>query len=449
MYGVPVLVLALVITSAGCGPRPHGRLRSGPVVTETQSAISLSSSGIRLALVRRCQLRTLDVWCPLSVVARGECKVPSTIREQQAVACPRELDFRAVQISLRSPWGSVYSAMSDVLGFVEIPVDWSGTGVDPLAADAPAQLATGWLAFADDDRTVPLKFPPEQVERMLIAIGTATDTQYEVGAANERAYLSTELGGRPSLVPGRPEEITLTIKNSGPRPAYRVIARLRSGVDALDDHQLSFGRIDPGITKIRSRVISLPREIDERSALVVAKISYFNGNPLEAKKRFTIVPEVKPVEPPRGLALSCKLVTPEVAPGERIQIDCDVRNLGKEPANEVSVAVSAGSVVSKNLAPKLLPGGGTAKLDLIGLTSVSEQQGAVVPVRVRVGALGHPMIEETLSARIASFAARCQSRLSRDDYKQRRKRLQAALDSGALTQKDFDRYDADYINCLE
>jgi hypothetical protein len=415
-------------------------------VTETQSATNLSSKGLRLALSRRCQSRTLDVWCPVTEVSRGECKVPSTIREQQDVACPRELDFRSVQVSIISPWGAVYGAMSDGQGIADVPVDWSTTGVDPLDANAPAKLATNWKVFADEDRTVPLKLSPEQVERMLIAIGTATDTQYEVGAANEKATLSAELRGAAALVPGKPAHITLTIKNSGPRPAYRVIAKLQSSVPALHGHQLSFGRINPGITKIRSRLLSLPQESEDRTALVVAEVTYFTGDPVSTRKRDAIVREGKPAESPRELALACKLATPEVMPGGRVQIGCDVRNLSSGPMSELTVKVLVRGVETPNSAPRNLPGG-TVKLELNGKTSDNEQQGAVVPVQVRISAPGHPAVEQSLLVRIS--ATRCQVRLTRAEYQVRLVPLQELLDKGGLSQKEFDKYDAELVACLQ
>jgi hypothetical protein len=464
------LALALVIASAGCGgTQPYQQLRGSPVIA-TQVDTTLSDRGFRLALATQCQRQVVDLWCPPGGRAGAvPCRTPPTVYKE-AVGCPPELAFRGVQIAIRAPWGGVYSAVSDANGVVEIPVNWSNTGVDPLAAGVAEQLAAGWLVYVNKTRAIPLKIEPADIERMQIAIGAATDTQYEVGAANEKAVLAAELGEAPPLVPGRPGTISLAIKNSGPQPAYRVIAKLRSSVDALHGHQLSFGRIDPGKTKIKTRVVALPSKLDERSALVVADISYFNGEPFETKKKLSIAPEakrvevkrvepprgpeakrveVKRVEPPRGLDASCKLATAEVAPGERVRIDCELRNLGNAPANELTIAVAVRGAVSKNLAPKVLPGAGSVKLELVGLTAASEQQGAQVPVVVRVGALGLPPVEQTLTVRIASFATRCQTRLTRDEYKAKRKRLQAALDSGALTQQEFDKYDADLVGCLQ
>lgn len=442
----------------GCGaPQPYEQLRGSPVVIVTRIDTTLSSRGFRLALAAQCQRQVIDLWCPRrtntaypveSGPARVACETPPTVR-REPVVCPRELDFKSTQVSIRAPWGSVYRAMSDAHGIVEIPVDWSGTGVDPLAPGVAGELAAGWLVYSDEARAVPLKIDPGDVERMQVAIGAATDTQYDVGAANEKAILSAEFAEAPPLVLGRPGTLSLAITNRGPQPAYRVIAKLRSSLAALHGHQLSFGRIDPGKTKIKARAIAVPPKLDERSALVVADITYFNGDRLDTQKRFAIVPETKRVESPRGLALDCKLATDEVAPGERVRISCELRNLGGEAASELSVAVSVGGVVSKNLAPKELPGAGAAKLDLVGLTSASAKQGAQVPVIVRVGALGIPVIERTLTIRIATFATRCKTRLTRNEYKAKHKRLQTALESGALTQKEFDKYDADLVSCLE
>ena len=40
-------------------------------------------------------------------------------------------------------------------------------------------------------------------------------------------------------------------------------------------------------------------------------------------------------------------------------------------------------------------------------------------------------------------------RRRQSEYKAKRKRLQAALDAGSLTQKEFDQYDADLLGCLQ
>ena len=418
------------------------------MVIATRVDSTLSTGGFRLALRAQCQSKIVDVWCPPSQRPDYACTTPPTVRKEE-VACPRELDFKSVRVSIRAPWGGVFSAMSDASGVVQIPVDWSGTGIDPLAEGAERQLATGWLVYSDDARAIPLKLQPGDALRMQSAIGAATDTQLDVGAANEKAILSADLAGGPLFVLGTTASLGLAITNKGPQPAYRVIAKLRSSVDALHGHQISFGRIDPGKTKIKTRAIAIPPKLDERSALVVAEITYFNGDPLDTKEKFVFAPEPKRVTAPRGLALDCKLATPEVAPGERVRITCDLRNLSSDPASDLGITVLVAKEASKNLVPKSLPGAGAEKLELIGLTSAREKQGAKLPVTVRATALGVSAVEWTASVSIASLGTRCKARLTRDEYKAKRKRLQAALDSGALTQSEFDKYDAELVGCLQ
>ncbi len=39
--------------------------------------------------------------------------------------------------------------------------------------------------------------------------------------------------------------------------------------------------------------------------------------------------------------------------------------------------------------------------------------------------------------------------LTRDAYLAKRKKLQSARDSGELSQEEYDRYDAENVNCIE
>jgi hypothetical protein len=296
---------------------------------------------------------------------------------------------------------------------------------------------------------------------MQIAIGVATDTQYEVGAINEKATLSAELADG-AFVAGQPGSLVLVITNGGPQPAYRVTAKLQSSVAALHGYQLSFGRIDPGKTKIRKQAVSLPSGLNDRSTVVVAQISYFNGDHLEARKRFDLKPDPKGNErppgtatvgsqasAPRGLAVECKPVAAEVAPGERVRIDCELRNLGSEPLAQVALKVAVGGVDQGNQVPKSLPGAASVKLELVGVVSPSAKPGTRLPVIIRATARGVSRVEQSMSVAVASPSTGCKARLTRSEYQVKHKRLQAALDAGALTQKEFDAYDADLVSCLQ
>ena len=420
--------LVLVTALAGCGtPKPYERVRGQPMVTATQMDASLKDNGFRIVLAAQCQRRITEVWCS----ANSTCSTPPTFRDE-AIACPGELAFAHTKVSIRAPWGGVYGATADAAGIAEVPVDWAATELDPLAEGVVERLARGWMVLTDKTQPIPMQIHPEDVERMRAAIGAATDTQYEVGAVNDKATLSAELSERPPLTFGRAEVISLVVTNKGPQPAYRVIAKLRSGVGALHGHQLSFGRIDPGKSKIRRRVLSMPQKLEDRSAMVVADVSYFNGDPIEARKRFALAAEVGPeskrTAAPLGVTLDCKRGAAEVGPGGRARITCELRNLGSELINGLDVAVSVGGVASKNDAPKSLEGTKAVKLELVGLTPASSQHGAEVPVIVRVSAPGIPAVERKLAIRIAALAMKCmKGQITRVEYKVKRRQLEDLL----------------------
>lgn len=446
----PATVLALLAIIAGCAAtEPYAQRRGAPFVKATTVDASIGPRGYRISVAARCQAQVVNIWCEPLAERRTSCNTPPTVTKAE-VACPKELEFRNVLVSLRAPWGAVYSATSDERGVVDMPVDWAKSGIDPLAEGAAAQLAANWLVTTREGLSLELKVSSQDVEAMRAAIGEATDTQSAAGTSGERAALKAELVESEPMVMGRAGTIGVSITNSGPQPAYRVIAKLKSGVEALDGIQLSFGRIDPGKTKVRARRIPLPAALDDRAPIVLANVSYANGEDFSVKRRFTIGAEQAGVEQQLGLGVDCKPAAGEISPGERVRIQCELRNKSKSPANELRVVVAVGGAPTPNLGPKKLAAGESVTLDFVGVAPVTAKQGTELPVKVTVTGADVPAVTQSLSVRIASLAVKCKTeKLTREQYRAKRKRLQAAFDAGALTQKELDKYDAELVSCLQ
>jgi carboxyl-terminal processing protease len=103
------------------------------------------------------------------------------------------------------------------------------------------------------------------------------------------ASFSTDKPGN-AIVAGDTVAITGIVTNTGTAPTYRVLARARSGVGALEDVELAFGRIAPGATKRATAYVRVPKDMESR----VEEVSW----------TFTEEPGVEVESPPLGLRIT-------------------------------------------------------------------------------------------------------------------------------------------------
>src|SRR5215813_2281026 len=163
-----------VVFLAACTPKPYLVLKGPPAATFAVSSVGVRKSGIVIGLsASDCSRESVEHWCPLT---NPNCvdKPLRVTREQ--IDCPARI---AVSLKVRAPWGEVYAGSGDVAR-VEVQVDWSKTGIDPLAPNAAAALRDGWFAQTTEggiDQA--LKPSDDELTKMLAEIGAATDTQVE------------------------------------------------------------------------------------------------------------------------------------------------------------------------------------------------------------------------------------------------------------------------------
>lgn len=445
----PASMLATLAVITGCGSTPFEQRHGTPFVKATTVNARISARGYQIAVAVYCQAQVVNYWCDPKDKRARACNTPPTVTRAE-IACPRELELKGAAMTLRAPWGAVYRATSDERGVIDVPIDWAKSGIDPLADGVAAQLAANWVVYAPDGRAFDLKVSPQDVEVMRTAIGEATDTQYDPGTPGEHTVLKAELVESEPLVLGRAGTVGLSITNSGAKPAYRVIARLKSGTEALDGIQLSFGRIDPGKTKLRTRRITVPATIDDRTPLVLANIASANTAEISVQRRFKVGAEQAGAEQQLGVGLDCKLAAGEVSPGERVRVQCVLRNKSKGPVSELRVVVAVAGTTTPNIGPKKLPAGESATLEFVGDTATTAKQGTSQPVVITVTGADTPASTQTLSVRIASLAVTCKrEKLTRAQYDAQKKRLQAAFAAGVLTQKELDQYEIELVSCLQ
>jgi hypothetical protein len=164
-------------------------------------------------------------------------------------------------------------------------------------------------------------------------------------------------------------------------------------------------------------------------------------------------------EQPASLDLGCKPVTATSAPGEPVRLQCELRNKGKRPANELRVVVVVNGVSRPGIAPKQLAPGETVTLELTGAELAQWSEAMDRPVSITVTGADIAATTLRLFIRVSGPAAICQGRtLTRRQYRKIVRELETMRRIGEarpslLTPKERDmRYAkmaADLLVCVQ
>jgi hypothetical protein len=458
-----LFVVAVVLLFCACSETP------GPVFAHTSVKQPVFDvTGLRLSVAVECQ-RTVRHW-----YLWATSPVPAE--------CPKQL--MAGDISLRTPWGQVYRGTvaleaavpivqqrsnpvehgvdsgvyqptqpppplrHSIAGVLALKIDWKTSGVDPLRLPDTAKFQGGWAVFSKDGQVnASLTLSHDEIRSMLAAIGQALGGDDAVGRADEHATLTAKLSNETDA--GGANRIMLSVTNQGPDPAYKVVAQLRSSSTAIHGAQLSFGRINRGETKNRIAQLSGISDADELNPTVVAAVTSSNAPPATTSSRLRLTAAKHPHLVP--LQLSCAPVDKELMLGQRLRIQCESTNPGEILVRGVSLQVAVGTAaVTPAAGPMEVAPHGHVKFEFTPTLPANVKTGSSVPITITMTAPDATPVQQQIAVRIIEAPGVCkQGKLTRDVYRIKRKRLQDALASGALTQGEFDNYDAEMVGCLE
>jgi hypothetical protein len=431
----------VLVGLGGCVPEPYMRLKGAVSSTTSVKQPTFVASGLRLNVTAECHVSTVEHWCPLT---DPQCRPNPTVVKDEPAACPNDLVAR--NVSLRAPWGQVYQG-AIASGVLEIKIDWKTTGIDPLANRDLSALRSGWVVHSEDgivDASVELT--DDELRAMFAMIGTATDNDYSNAPAGQHAELaavfSNEAGANGA------NRIVLSVTNHGPDPAYKVIAQLKSSSTALHGIQLSFGRINRGETKTKSKDIATVNNGDELDPTVVAAVTSANAAPASAKGKIRLVVKRKQVVP---LQLSCSSLDKEPAPGQRLRVQCESSNPGDDLVRGVSYQLAIDKAAATPVSgPAELAPHAHLKFELAPILPATAKLGSALRITITMNAPNAPPVQQQIAIDVVEFHGICkQGKLTRDAYRIKRKRLQAALAAHALSQEEFDGYDSEMVSCIE
>jgi hypothetical protein len=436
----PTLVLICVLPLVACGTTTAGLLVSS-LVGQERSRSQEPSHSEQVSRVSSLYLagNGVDI---LYVDIANPCTRMEYGRE---VYCHN-------QAVLRTPWhqevrsGSWQNAAS-------FRVDWKNSGVDPLAEGAAELVASPWILESPGLGQRVVKPSPEEAARILELISDETDTQLDLVPAAVAPSLQVESFNltREGLGPGRSARIVVQIANRGQGIAYRVIATTRSSIASLDRQQLSFGRIRPGQTKVRSLRVKIPASETAPDTMLVLALREGNGFvPNDVSRRFPIAPD----RIASALHMQCAITghagpRPELNAGERLLLRCLVDNAEKVPARIELTTVRKGAAPVRS-SEREVQGGGQIAFDvpLVLATDLAIDSTVEIAVTAR-DTVSSDTVQTTLVGVVRKPNACVSGRLTRDQYQAKIAELRAAVADGALTTEQLDRYDAELISCLQ
>jgi len=432
------IVLLVAVTTVACHPTPNRTLSS--VVTPIQGprrVVRVTARELVLDMSKAC-VRRVSYLGPTHFLHRLVEPAP----------CGGGEGERVVRVDATSPWGRRIPV--ELRGDTAVvPVDWTDVGDDPFDPELPDRLRGTWR-FEAGRSTWQWTPTPAEITLMIQALGDAIDTQIAVehgGPPPELAVTELVVEGAGALRLGEPSRVRLTITNRGKGSAYRVIGTTRSSHPRLHGLRFSFGLVRPGATKTRVREVTIPMSEYEPEVTTVVVFSEADGfGPPNHVARLAVIKVARP-----ALALSCELDgddTGKVAAGQRIRITCKMRNEGQATARDLVVtATLAGSSIERKEVALDPAREATVHLPLYVPFGVREGERLSVTVDAREPEFGTST--STTVALVVSTAAVCRERLSRDDFNERRRKLSDLRDQGALSREEFEKFEAELVQCLE
>lgn len=131
--------------------------------------------------------------------------------------------------------------------------------------------------------------------------------------------------------------VTATVKNTGAGPAYRVLARLHSDDDVIDDYELPIGKVGAGESKTFTSKVQIPKDALDRVDRVDVEVREARGakaspDPLslriKAAPRPTFAYTYQLVDEGNGDGL--------VQRGEKYRLVVSIKNTGEGPSPEAT-----------------------------------------------------------------------------------------------------------------
>jgi hypothetical protein len=442
-----VITLLCALSVVACFPRSGSLPYVGRLPPDThvdlRGIFTFSPAGsLTLALARPCAVEYASHQRVTS--HKEEWASAVGLSSSSSVPCDRVHLDRIVVIAT-TPWHEQVEGIWTDASHLVFRVDWEDTGLDPLTPNMAAVVAMPWEISGT--RWTP---SANEARHILELIGAAkTEEVAEHGIPHLEITRFEASGG--TLHAGGESIVVVGIANHGSETAYRVVAMTRSGISGLHGKHVDFGRIKPGIEKLRQLRLTVPSSETSPDAMLVLMVEEGNGfSPADVSRRMPIAPA--PIA--TGLKVRCSIPgqsasRADLNAGDHVVIHCVVDNTGAGAAN-VNIETSiSGEDPTKAPAQRIAPAG-RASFDVPiaiprELVIDSKVEIAITACDYELARSAHTMVVGVIrKPKLCAFGE-----LTRAQYRAKLAELRTAVAAGNLTQSQFDRYDAELVTCLK
>jgi hypothetical protein len=451
-----LLVASLITIAPACRAQPRlmqaHRSSPSPVIEGSGNVLQDGQFRFRLARQLACEQVITETWCILeSACAEKDIRQ----RTESLPSC----EVRVKRLTVAPPWGDPVSAEVGADGTAVFTIDWATSQIDPLADDAPEAVKQAWFITGEGASNRFAWVPRDgDIRPMLAAIGRAGGMEISADMTADPnaqpaqiAIKSIDVEGGAFMV-GRANRITLTLQNRSPGPAYRVIARTRSGHPTLHDLAFVFGRIDGGKETDRTLTVTLPATVDEENPMIVVRASGANATEVDQKQRVSI--RAAPKLPSASIALRCRLAdqadpgTQIVEAGKSAAIGCEVQNTGGIGVARITLTAKEGKRPTTVTSKQSLAPGKHAQVSIRVPVPAGAPVGSELTIQLSAVA-GKASAETSVRATVVLDRACPDGLLTRPQFAQKRAKLKELLAQGVLAQEEFDNYEAELLRCLK
>lgn len=426
------LLVMCVFFGAGCAASVRSQPYVGTLPAHTEldmnGAFKLSPKGkLRLALATPCQAERI--------------RAPDLVNCDPAV-------LKQIRVVARAPWGQDIPGTWNGPAYLEFPIDWKSTGVDPLADNAAAVVAQPWSVSGTQWTPT-----PAEAQAIVELIGKATETETDLvkgGSPPNLEVTAFEVEGN-ALHAGEPETLKVRISNRGPGIAYRVAATTRSSVDALHGRRLSFGTIPPGTDKVRTLSLTVPETETERDTMLVLQLTEGNGAaPHNVNRRIPIAPSTAAPALTLRCAVEGKPARPDLDAGQQMMVQCTVDNTGKADAKQVELDLTVAAGPPTHSLPQAIAPAQHVVFNMPLVVPRDLPIDAAVEIAITARDRPSSRTARTTIIGVVRKPRLCvPGQLTREQYRAKLTELRAEVVAGDLTQAQLDRYDAELVACLK